>query len=140
MTLNGTGITAAVCAFLGIWLGHRAVRKVESLSANLHLPMLLFAAAGLGMEALALQAPSRAVSAGLGILGITLLWDTLELWRQQKRVQKGHAPANPNNPRHARILAEYPAATAVNPLRSEEETALPHFSAQAQGLQRRKGR
>ena len=44
-----------------------------------------------------------------GILGVTLLWDSFEFWRQQKRVIKGHAPANPDNPRHARILAENPS-------------------------------
>jgi hypothetical protein len=47
----------------------------------------------------------------LGIFGITLLWDALEFTRQQKRIIKGHAPANPNNPRHAKILAEYKSAT-----------------------------
>lgn len=130
MTLNGAGIAAAACAFLGIWLGHRAVRRVEFTSTDLKLPMLLFASAGLGMEMLSLQTAGRPLSAGLGILGITLLWDTLELWRQQKRVQKGHAAANPDNPRHARILANYPAATTADPLRTRgqepEETALHH--------------
>jgi len=42
----------------------------------------------------------------LGILGITLLWDAFEIYRQQNRVKHGHAPANPNNPRHARFLAD----------------------------------
>jgi hypothetical protein len=45
----------------------------------------------------------------LGILGITLLWDALEMTRQQRRICKGHAHANPDNPRHARILEQYPA-------------------------------
>jgi hypothetical protein len=48
------------------------------------------------------------------ILGVTLLWDALEFFRQQKRVKHGHAPANPNNPRHAKILAEYPDATTID--------------------------
>ncbi len=119
MTLNLTGPAAALCAFLGIWLGHRAVRKVESISRRLWVPTLLFAAAGLGLEALSLRSASNAVSAGLGILGITLLWDALELWRQQERVRRGHAPANPRNPRHARILTESAAATTANPLDRE---------------------
>jgi len=41
------------------------------------------------------------VSTILGILGITLLWDALELVRQAQRVKIGRAPANPANPRHA---------------------------------------
>jgi hypothetical protein len=28
------------------------------------------------------------------------------MYRQQKRVLKGHAPANPENPRHAAFLAQ----------------------------------
>ena len=48
------------------------------------------------------------------ILGVTLLWDALEFFRQQKRIKHGHAPANPNNPRHAKILAEYPDATTID--------------------------
>jgi len=32
---------------------------------------------------------------------------------------KGHAPANPSNPRHARILEEHPLATAVDLLKRD---------------------
>ena len=49
-----------------------------------------------------------------GILGVTLLWDSFEFYRQQKRIKHGHAPANPKNPRHSKILAEYPGATIVD--------------------------
>jgi hypothetical protein len=62
---------------------------------------------------------SLGLSAACGILGTTLLWDALELRRQERRVRKGHAPANPRNPRHARILAESPAATTLNLLKRE---------------------
>jgi len=119
MTLNGTGLIAALCAFVGIWLGHVTVRKVESISPTLWIPTLLFIGAGLGLEFLCLQSADRSLSAGLGILGITVLWDALELTRQQRRVRAGHAPANPHNPRHARILAEYPAATPLDLLKRE---------------------
>lgn len=119
MTLNSTGLIAALCAFAGIWLGHVTVRKVESISPTLWIPTLLFIGAGLGLEILSLQSADRALSAGLGILGITLLWDALELMRQQRRVRKGHAPANPRNPRHARILAEHPSATSLDLLKRE---------------------
>jgi len=54
------------------------------------------------------------VSAVCGILGITLLWDSLEFYRQQNRIRGGHAPANPHNPRHAHILATHPTATTVD--------------------------
>ncbi len=45
-------------------------------------------------------------------LGITALFDALEFRRQFRRVKQGHAPANPNNPRHAPWLAEGKATTA----------------------------
>ena len=121
MPLNSAGLVAALCAFLGIWLGHVSVRKIESVSSALWMPAFLFAGAGLLLEFLSTRTSNLALSAGLGILGITLLWDSLELVRQQKRVQKGHAPANPRNPRHARILAEFPSATTANLLKREPQ-------------------
>jgi hypothetical protein len=45
---------------------------------------------------------------------VTLLWDSFEFWRQQNRIIKGHAPANPDNPRHIRILEESQAATTLD--------------------------
>ena len=45
---------------------------------------------------------------------MTCLWDAYEFFRQQKRIMKGHAPANRSNPRHARILEEYPPATPID--------------------------
>lgn len=121
MNVNLTGPAAALCAFLGIWVGHVSVRRIEFHAASLRLPVLLFFGGGLILETLSLLAYSRAFSAALGILGITLLWDALELIRQQRRVCIGHAPANPGNPRHARILEMYPSATTEDLLEHETE-------------------
>jgi Domain of unknown function (DUF4491) len=114
MHLNLTGLAAGLAAFLGIWFGHISVREIERRSASIRLPAAAFLLAGLLLEAGALLAPQPAISATLGILGITAGWDALELFRQQRRVQRGHAPANPSNPRHAGILAEYPVATTLD--------------------------
>lgn len=114
MYLNLTGLAAGLAAFLGIWIGHVSVREIERRSASIRLPAAAFVLAGLLLEAGALLASQPPISAALGILGITAGWDVLELFRQQRRVQRGHAPANPSNPRHARILAEHPAATTLN--------------------------
>jgi hypothetical protein len=62
---------------------------------------------------------NNTLSAVSGIIGITFLWDALEFKRQQKRVIKGHAPANPKNPRHLRILAECKTATTLDMLDRE---------------------
>lgn len=114
MTLNWIGVVAAVAAFFAIWFGHVGVRKIEAASLTIWLPTLIALALGLIMEAGALITDNLYVSAVLGIVGITVLWDALEFTRQQNRVKHGHAPANPKNPRHARLLAENKSATTVN--------------------------
>jgi hypothetical protein len=104
--MNTLGLTAAVTAFLSIWFGHVIVRKVESISATIWLPTSIFVALGLVTEYCSLMTDNLSLSTVFGIFGITLLFDAFEFTRQQNRVKKGHAPANPNNPRHARFLAD----------------------------------
>lgn len=117
MTFNFLGLVAAISAFFAIWAGHVAVRKIEASSPSIWLPALIFVALGLLTEYVATLTNNLLLSAALGIFGITLLWDAIELTRQQNRVRKGHAPANPNNPRHAKILAEYPSANTQDLLK-----------------------
>lgn len=119
MEMNLTGLAAALATFLGIWWGHVAVRHFEARMADIRPAMAVCVALGLGLWAGALLTDSAPLAAALGILGVTLLWDAYEFYRQEKRVKIGHAPANPSNPRHARILAEFPAATTVDLLKRE---------------------
>lgn len=114
MDFNLTGLAAALATFIGIWLGHVAVRVVEARLTDIRPAMVISTLLGLGMWAGATLTNSMPISAALGILGVTLLWDAYEFYRQEKRVKVGHAPANPDNPRHARILAEYPSATTLD--------------------------
>ena len=82
--------------------------------------MVIAAMLGLALEFAALSVSNRSLSTIFGILGITLLWDSLELRRQASRVRKGHAPANPTNPRHAAMLAEPDsAATTIDVLKRD---------------------
>jgi hypothetical protein len=110
--LNPLGLVAACAAFAGIWAGHVAVRKIEANAPAVWVPAVAFVLAGLALEGFALSARGVMPSAGAGILGITLLWDALELWRQEQRVRKGHAPANPANARHRKML-EAPGTSAT---------------------------
>lgn len=114
MEINIIGFAAALATFLGVWLGHVSVRKTERETINLWIPALIALAFGIGFEIVSFLISSLPLSAICGILGVTLLWDSFEFYRQQKRIKHGHAPANPNNPRHARILAEYPNATTFD--------------------------
>lgn len=104
--MNWIGLVAALAAFISIWVGHVAVRKIEFISPTIWLPTTIFALSGVVIEILSLSTADRPLSTVFGIAGVTLLWDALEFTRQQNRIKKGHAPANSNNPRHARILAD----------------------------------
>ncbi len=112
MTFNWIGVVAALATFFGVWIGHVTVRKAEYRAPDLRVPLLIAAIIGLALEVVALSSSSLYVSGACGILGMTALFDALEFRRQFKRVKKGHAPANPNNPRHAPLLAEGTATTS----------------------------
>ena len=117
--MNWIGVVAALATFLSVWFGHVAIRKIEFISPTIWIPSALFALLGLAVGGLSLSVSSHPLSIALGILGITLLFDAFEFTRQQKRIKNGHAPANPNNPRHAKILAEYPLATTKDLLKRD---------------------
>ena len=119
MEINFIGITAALAAFLGIWLGHVSVRIIERNAKTLLPPVLLAVVLGLALEAWSLLTDHFLLNTALGVVGITILWDALEFVRQEKRVKKGHAPANSSNPRHAQILADYPSATTLDLLKRD---------------------
>lgn len=101
--MQPTGVIFGLTAFLSIWFGHVAVRELEY--RMVWLPWPAFLVAGLAALAASFAAEARLLSGVLGITGITLLWDALECLRQQRRVVRGHAPANPQNARHQRLLA-----------------------------------
>lgn len=114
MQLNFVGVAAAFATFFGVWVGHVTVRKVERNAIHLWIPIGFFLALGLAFVSLSLTTPNLILSAVSGILAVTFLWDALEFIRQQNRIKHGHAPANPNNPRHAKILAEHLEATTFD--------------------------
>jgi len=99
------GLWMATATFLGIWWGHVGVRWIEAHSPDVRPAALALICAGLGLHYCSLISSSLTTSGVCSIFGITLLWDAFELYRQQKRVIKGHAPANPSNPRHAAYLS-----------------------------------
>ena len=119
MELNTIGFVAAASTFLGVWFGHVAVRKIEGISPTIWVPTTAFAVVGIALEWLSLSTTNLYLSTASGIIGFTFLWDALEFTRQQNRIKKGHAPANPNNPRHARLMRDYPSVTTLDLLKRE---------------------
>ena len=90
------------------------VRAIEAKAEKLWQPVLGALLLGLLFEWIAVRTETPQLSAAYGIAGVVFLWDALEFYRQQGRVKSGHAPANPHNPRHARILAEHPTASTID--------------------------
>lgn len=119
MELNNVGLVAAASTFFGVWFGHVAVRKLESISPTIWLPTITFTLIGIALECFSLFTSNLSLAAASGILGFTFLWDALEFTRQQNRIRKGHAPANPDNLRHARLMKEHPSATTLDLLKRE---------------------
>jgi len=117
--MNFIGLVAGLAAFFSIWFGHVAVRKIEFNSPTIWLPTVFFVIAGITLEWFSLSTSNFLLSAALGIIGITFLWDALEFTRQQNRIKKGHSPANSQNPRHARLMREYPAVTTLDLLKRD---------------------
>lgn len=120
MELNFVGIVAALVTFLGIAFGHIVVRWLEFRIARLWAPVLGFFALGFLSDLLSLATANLSAKIIFGISGFIFLWDAVELLRQQHRVRRGHAPANPRNPRHRHFL-EMPSssATTIDLLRDE---------------------
>ena len=114
MEINLVGVAAALATFFGVWMGHVVVRKIERETICLWIPICIALAFGIGLGILSFLTSSLILSAMSGIFAMTFLWDALEFLRQQNRIKHGHAPANSKNPRHAKILAEYPAATTFD--------------------------
>jgi hypothetical protein len=115
MELNWLGPASAAATFFGVWIGHVSVRKIEREVERIWIPSTLALLLGIGLLTASFLTSNLILSTICGILAVTLLWDALELAvRQPARVKHGHAPANPNNPRHAKILTNYPEATAID--------------------------
>jgi hypothetical protein len=96
MTLQWAGLVLAVLTFGTIGLGHVAVRKLNYRYGTKPAP--IFLVLGLALLGLSLLVKDSLASAALGIVGMTTLWDAVELVRQEERIRRGHAPANPDRP------------------------------------------
>ncbi len=96
MTVEWAGPILAAVTVITIGLGHVMVRKVNYLFGTVPAIPLFF----LGAEILTASVfmSSDLLSAVMGIVGVTTVWDGVEILRQEKRIRRGHAPENPKRP------------------------------------------
>jgi hypothetical protein len=103
LDLQVAGPVLAVVTFLTIWWGHVLVRITHYYYGTKPGPVIFLG--GLLLLLGSTQTGSDLLSASLGIVGLTLVWDAFELHRQELRVRQGHAPLNPRVHRVAAGLA-----------------------------------
>ncbi len=86
MNLQWAGVILAFVTFATIGIGHVLVRRLHARYGT--RPALPFFGAGVLILALSLATRSNLLSATLGLTAITLLWDGIEMYRQEKRMQR----------------------------------------------------
>lgn len=91
--MNGSGLMIAVACFLCIGLFHPIVIKAEYYLSAKCWPLFFFA--GVICLAVSLCMETVYLSAIMGIIGCSFLWSILELKEQEKRVERGWFPKNP---------------------------------------------
>lgn len=72
------------------------VRKVNYRYGTKPAPLVFVL--GLVFFVLSLLVASNLASAALGILGMSTVWEGIGLYRQENRIRRGHASANPDRP------------------------------------------
>lgn len=93
-SLNFDGIVLGIAAFLSIGIFHPIVIKSEYHFGT--KCWWAFALAGAVSIAVSLFLSNTIIAAVLGVVGFSCFWSILELFEQDKRVEKGWFPKNPN--------------------------------------------
>ncbi len=96
MTLQWAGPILGSIMLGTIAIGHVIVRRLNYLHGTKPAPV--FAVIGIASLLISIILANDLLSACFGIIGVTTIWDAIELVRQEERVRRGHAPANPNRP------------------------------------------
>lgn len=89
-----SGIIIGAISFLSIGVFHPIVIKAEYYFSKSCWPWFLVA--GVVLLAASLMVANVLVSSALAVIGMSSWWSILELFEQEKRVEKGWFPANPN--------------------------------------------
>ena len=88
-----SGILIGVISFLSIGVFHPIVIKAEYYFSKSCWPVFLIA--GIILMIISAMIENVVLSSALAVVGMSSWWSILELFHQEKRVQKGWFPANP---------------------------------------------
>ena len=92
--MHFSGILIGAISFLSIGVFHPIVIKAEYYFSKSCWPVFLIA--GIILMILSAMTQNVVLSSALAVIGMSSWWSILELFEQEKRVQKGWFPANPN--------------------------------------------
>lgn len=92
--MNFQGIIIAVISFLIIGVFHPIVIKTEYYFGKRAWPVFLIL--GIFFISISIFQKQIILSVIMGIIGATCLWSIKEIFEQEKRVEKGWFPSNPN--------------------------------------------
>lgn len=84
--LEFAGVVLAVVTFATIGIGHVLVRRLHARFRT--MPGIPFFILGMLVLVISTQVASDLLSGVLGITAITLVWDGVEMYRQEKRMQR----------------------------------------------------
>ena len=88
-----TGILIGIISFLSIGVFHPIVIKAEYHFSKSCWPVFLIAGSVLMIVSVFVE--NVVISSALAVIGMSSWWSILELFEQEKRVEKGWFPANP---------------------------------------------
>ena len=91
--MHFTGILIGLISFLSIGVFHPIVIKAEYHFSKSCWPVFLVA--GVVLMVISALVEQVILSSALAVIGMSSWWSILELFEQEKRVQKGWFPANP---------------------------------------------
>ena len=89
MIIQWAGLVLAITTFVTIAAGHILVRRLHPKFGT--QPGIPFMVLGGAVMVVSIFIENNLLSGVFGIVAITTFWDGLEFFRQEKRVEKGHA-------------------------------------------------
>ncbi|HLE16025.1 MAG TPA: DUF4491 family protein [Anaerolineales bacterium] len=86
MSLGWAGVVLALVTLVTIAVGHELVRRLHSSFGT--RPAVPLFALGAAVLLAGLLSSGDLLSAALGITGVTLIWDGVEIYRQEGRMKR----------------------------------------------------